>query len=299
MHPTLQPTPLEPTTPITFIGGGNMAAAIIGGLIRAGHQAQAITVIEPVAAVRHSLSAQCGVRCWDSAALHDPSAAADCTAALAASALIVWAVKPQVFQAAAAPVADALQAAAPSACPLHLSVAAGIPTAALAQWLRSQRIVRAMPNTPALIGRGTMGLFATAAVDEAARALAAAALASTGELVWVSEERLIDAVTAISGSGPAYVFYLLDALTQAGQQLGLDVVTARTLACSTFEGAAALAAASAEDLATLRQRVTSPGGTTAAALAVLERKQVAQHMSAAALAAAARAEELGREFGNL
>lgn len=284
---------LPPTTPILFIGGGNMARAMLGGLVRAGHARHAVAVIEPQAATRASLQADFQVATFESAAA--------ARAFLPQVRLIIWAVKPQLFQAAAAPVVAELVSLQNNNDfnPLHLSVAAGIPTAALAQWLRTTRIVRAMPNTPALIGRGTTGLFAAEAVGPAERALAAAALAPTGACVWVQREALIDAVTALSGSGPAYVFYLLDALSAAGEKLGLDTATARTLACSTFEGAAALAAASAEPLATLRQRVTSPGGTTAAALAVLEREQVAQHMSAAALAAAARAEELGREFGNM
>jgi pyrroline-5-carboxylate reductase len=265
---------------IVFIGGGNMAGALVGGLRKAGHAAQDITVVEPVAAARERLLAEHGV-----AALP----AAD--ASLAGAALVVWAVKPQSFRDAAAPcapfVGDALQ----------LSVMAGIRSDAIARASGSERVVRAMPNTPALIGRGIAGLFARPAVTDDDRALVERVLTPTGETLWVERERDLDAVTALSGSGPAYVFYLIEAMTQAAQEMGLSAEQGRALAQATFAGAAALAAASSESPATLRERVTSKGGTTYAALQVLAQREVGPAFVDALKAAQQRAAELGDEFG--
>jgi len=263
---------------LAFIGGGNMAGAIIGGLLKAGRPATTVTVVEPGAARRAELSALFpGLKLLEAA-----------DASLATAALVAWAVKPQVFAEAAAPcaahIADAVQ----------LSIMAGVRCDAIAASTGAARVVRTMPNTPALVGQGMTGLYATEAVDAPARALAEAVLQPTGALVWVDRESDLDAVTAISGSGPAYMFYVIEAMVRAGEAMGLPAATARRLAEGTMTGAAALSAASEESPATLRERVTSKGGTTAAALAVLAERQVGPAFEAAIEAARARAEELGR-----
>ncbi|MBV2164256.1 MAG: pyrroline-5-carboxylate reductase [Comamonas sp.] len=267
---------------IAFIGGGNMASAIIGGLLRQGWPASAITVVDPFAAAR-SAAQQQGLAVFADA----PSA----QAALAQAQVVVWAVKPQSFAEAAAPVAPF------TADALHLSVAAGIPTASMARWLGTQRIVRAMPNTPALIGQGMSGLYACPQVDAAGRQWVEQIMAGTGRHLWVAEEGLLDAVTALSGSGPAYVFLLLEAMTQAGTGMGLTATQSYELAVATFQGAAALAAQSSEDAATLRQRVTSKGGTTHAAITHMQATHIPEHFIAALQKAQQRAQELGAEFG--
>ena len=249
--------------PIVFVGGGNMASAIAGGLLRQGAPAADITVIEPLAAQAQALRERLGV-----AALPDAEAAR-----------------------AAAPVAPHARQA------LHLSVAAGIGTDSLARWLGTPRVIRAMPNTPALAGRGMTGLYARPETSEADRALACRVIDATGEHLWVSEEPLLDAVTALSGSGPAYVFYFLEAMQQAGGQMGLPAADALRLAIATFSGASALAAQSGEPPAALRERVTSKGGTTFAALSALQAAGVDAAFIAAMHAARQRAQELGREFG--
>ena len=179
---------------------------------------------------------------------------------------------------------------------LHLSVAAGIRTGSIAQWLGSERIVRAMPNTPALIGQGMTGLFARPGVSAAERTLVEQVVATTGAHLWVEEEALLDAVTALSGSGPAYVFYFLEAMAQAGVDMGLTREQAHQLAVGTFAGAAELARRSDEPPQVLRQRVTSKGGTTHAAIESMEADGVAQRFMRALDAAEARARELGDEF---
>ena len=270
---------LPPTTRIAFIGGGNMASAIIGGLLGRGLPAAHIQVVEPFEAARAALRQQRGI---------DARPAAD--AALAGADLLVWAVKPQSFRAAAAPVAPHLGAA------LQLSVMAGIRAADIEAASGSARIVRCMPNTPALVGRGMTGMYAApGAAGE--RALAEAVMRSTGEVLWVEREAQLDAVTALSGSGPAYVFYFLEAMQQAGCELGLTAEQARRLAVATFAGGAHLAGASDEPLALLRERVTSKGGTTHAALTALEQAGVQAAFVHAMHAACRRAAELGDEFG--
>jgi pyrroline-5-carboxylate reductase len=266
--------------PIAFVGGGNMAAAIVGGLVAAGRPAATITIVEPNEAQRAALRERFGVRVL---------AAAD--ASLAAAAAVVWAVKPQSFRDAAAPcrpfVAKALQ----------LSVMAGIRSDALVAATGSERIVRAMPNTPALIGQGIAGLYARAAVSAEQKALAEALLASTGRLLWVAREEDLDAVTALSGSGPAYVFYFVEAMMQAAREMGLSAEQGRQLALGTFAGATALAQGSDEAPELLRERVTSKGGTTYAAITALEASGVKAAFVAALQAAQRRAKELGDEFG--
>lgn len=266
---------------IAFIGGGNMASAIIGGLIAQGHAAADIEVVEPLAQARAALHAQHGLQ-----------AQALATDALRRAQIVVWAVKPQTFAAAAAQAGAHTQRDA-----LHLSVAAGIRAGSISRWLLSANVVRAMPNTPALVGRGISGLFALPAVSAASRARAQAIMACTGEFLWVEDERLLDAVTALSGSGPAYAFYFLEAMVRAGVALGLDADQAGQLALSTFAGAVELARRSDEPLARLRERVTSKGGTTHAALQTLEQAAVGPAIEAAVRAAGLRAGELGDEFG--
>jgi pyrroline-5-carboxylate reductase len=200
-------------------------------------------------------------------------------------------VKPQTFKEAAA------QAQAHVGQALHLSVAAGIRSDSIAQWLGTERIVRSMPNTPALVGKGMTALFARAAVNAGDKARIEQVIATTGEFLWVDEERQLDAVTALSGSGPAYVFYFLEAMTQAGAEMGLTPEQARRLAVATFAGAAELALASTDPLHVLRERVTSKGGTTYAALTSLEHDAVKASFVKALHAACKRAEELGDEFG--
>jgi len=266
---------------ITFIGGGNMASAIIGGLVRQGHPTSALQVVEPWDEQRARLQQQFpGMTVLDAAGSD-----------LRPSDLVVWAVKPQMFKAAAA-------AAAPFLGPsLQLSVAAGITSDSIAAWLGSERIVRAMPNTPALVGLGMTGLMARAAVSDADKALVERVVRTTGELVWVNVESDLDAVTALSGSGPAYVFYFLEAMRDAGARMGLAPEVAQQLAIGTFIGAATLAQRSSDPLQTLRERVTSKGGTTYAAITSMEASGMKALFEKALKAAQTRAAELGAEFG--
>jgi len=265
---------------IGFVGGGNMACAIIGGLRRQGVAAQQFVVVEPHAPQRGKLLADFGITALEHA--QDQ---------LAQVSQVVWAVKPQSFREAATQVAPWTREA------LHLSVMAGITTGSMAQTLGTQRIVRAMPNTPALIGQGIAGLFARDAATPADKLSVEALMATTGEYVWVNQENLLDAVTALSGSGPAYVFYFIEAMMRAGQSMGLTASQARHLAQSTFAGAAQLARQSSESPEVLRQRVTSKGGTTYAAITSMQDNLVSQHFEQALRAAGQRAAELGREFG--
>ena len=266
---------------IAFIGGGNMAAALIGGLLRQGFAATAITVVEIDPAGRERLGHAHGVR-----AIAAPDAS------LAAAEVIVLAVKPQHMRVATASLAPHLGRQ------LVLSIAAGIRLTDLRRWLGGhEHLVRGMPNTPALIGQGITALYAPAAVTVEQRAAAECIAAAVGKTVWVDDEALIDPVTALSGSGPAYVFYFLEALQAGGHALGLADETARQLALQTFVGAAQLAAISPETFATLRERVTSKGGTTAAALAVMNEHGIAQSIVTALKAASERGREMGETMG--
>lgn len=258
-----------------------MASAILGGLRRAGLTADQFEVVEPHAATRERLAADHGVTALP--------AASD---ALQRCAWVVWAVKPQIFAEAASATRPFQDAGA-----LHLSVAAGIPSGSIAQWLGTERVVRAMPNTPALVGQGTTGLYARAAVDAAGRAQVEQLLQPTGSLLWVDAEPALDAVTALSGSGPAYVFYFIESMVEAGLEMGLSQEQAHQLAVGTFTGASALAASASEPPATLRERVTSKGGTTHAAISSLESARVKEQFKAAIRAAQQRARELAQEFG--
>lgn len=269
---------MQPDT-IAFIGGGNMAGALIGGLRRSGRRAADILVIEPFEAQREKLHAQHGVQALPGADTR-----------LAQAALVVWAVKPQLFAEAAAPCRPYVGQA------LHLSVMAGIRTATIAAATGAGRIVRAMPNTPALIGQGIAGLYANGGVGAEERAAVELLLAPTGRSLWVEREEDLDAVTALSGSGPAYVFYLLEQMMAAATEMGLTPEQGRVLAQATVAGAAALAGQSSESPATLRQQVTSKGGTTHAALTVMEAAGVGPAIVHAIRAAQQRAKELGDQF---
>ncbi len=265
---------------MAFIGGGNMASAIIGGLIKSGRAGDSILVVDPGDAQRAKLAADFGVRVF---------AAAD--AALAEAELIVWAVKPQFFQAAAAPCKPHGGGA------LHLSVMAGIRSDAIARAVGAERVVRSMPNTPALIGEGIAGLFARPAVTADERSQIEVVLAPTGQTLWVAREEDLDAVTALSGSGPAYVFYFVEAMMQAAQEMGLSAEQGKQLALATFAGATSLAQASDDPPSLLRERVTSKGGTTYAALTSMEASGIKAAFVQALKASQARAKELGDEFG--
>ena len=266
---------------IAFIGGGNMASAIIGGLLKQGTAAAQIQVVEPLEEQRSKLKSQFGVQAHAAAG-----------AWLASMQLVVWAVKPQTFKDAA------LHARFHTKNALHLSVAAGVRTDSIARWLGTGRIVRSMPNTPALVGKGITALFARDAVTADDRLAIENMVQTTGEYVWLHEEMQLDAVTALSGSGPAYVFYFIEAMIEAGMDMGLSREQAHKLAVGTFEGASALAKASDETPETLRARVTSKGGTTYTALTSMEQDRVKMLFMRAMHAARQRARELGDEFGS-
>ncbi len=266
---------------IAFVGGGNMAAALIGGMIARGADASRIAAIDPSDAQRASLASRFGI------ATH----AAPSAAALDAE-VVVLAVKPQQMHEAVAAVAPHLRA------PLVLSVAAGVRAADVSRWLGGHaRIVRTMPNTPALVGLGATGLAAHPGTSDADRRLAEAIMGAVGITVWVDDESKLDAVTALSGSGPAYVFRFVEAMIEGGIALGLGPEQARRLALQTALGAAQLASTSDEPPSVLRERVTSKGGTTAAGLAVMAERGLPATVVDAMAAACRRSEELGREFG--
>ncbi|MGE0798129.1 MAG: pyrroline-5-carboxylate reductase [Lautropia sp.] len=280
---------------VLFIGGGNMASAMISGLVAAGVPPARIGVIEPASAARAALAARLGVTVFagpaEVAAAKDAGAGSSRFAADA----IVLAVKPQQAEAALTGCRPLFQQW-PQA--VLVSIAAGTTIATIVAASGGHpRVVRAMPNTPALIGAGISGLYAPPGLAAGDRALAAAILASTGAVVTVDREPLIDTVTAVSGSGPAYAFYLMEAMIEGGIAGGLDPAAARDLALHTVRGAALLALASDEPPQTLRQRVTSPGGTTAAAIAVLDAQQVRASLVAAVAAAAERSKELSAPAG--
>ncbi len=269
------------STRIAFIGGGNMASAIIGGLIGQGFAPSHIDVVEPFAEAQDKLKNSYGI-----------VAQAQPAAFLTQAALVIWAVKPQTFKDAA------LQARPHTPNALHLSVAAGIRSDSIARWLGCERVVRAMPNTPALIGKGITALFARPAVTTEDRDWVSQVVATTGEFLWLEAEEQLDAVTALSGSGPAYMFYFMEAMTAAGTDMGLSREQAYQLAVATFIGAGELARSSGEPPEILRQRVTSKGGTTYAAISMMETDDVKAQFVRAMHAARLRAQELGDEFGS-
>jgi pyrroline-5-carboxylate reductase len=267
---------------VLFIGGGNMGRALVGGLLAQGCPRDAIAVVEVDAAVRARLQVEFGVHTV-------PEIDSDVTAR---AGTIVLAVKPQHLRRTAQSLAPHL------AGQLVISIAAGIRLADLSRWLGGyMRLVRVMPNTPAMIRRGIAGLFAHPTVGDVERKNAEDILDAVGETMWCEREEQLDAITAVSGSGPAYVFYFLEALIEAGQDLGFSPDQARRLAYASAGGAVALAEQSAEPPAVLRAQVTSKGGTTEAAMAVLEERAVKAAFIAAIRAAEARATGLGNELG--
>lgn len=261
---------------IAFVGGGNMAFALATRLVGAGNAA--VVVADPVAAQR--------------ARFVPPIATTPSNQEAARGAdVVVLAVKPQVLESAVRDIATVLDANT-----LVLSIAAGVPIAAIERWLGgSCAVVRCMPNTPALIGAGITGLVAGARVCSAQRATAHAVMSAAGETIWLEREAQLDAVTALSGSGPAYFFQAIEALVAAGEEMGLSQQVATRLVVATAAGAAAMA--QDEDPSTLRVRVTSPGGTTERALFILAEMRFADALRAAAQGAFMRAQELQQEFG--
>jgi pyrroline-5-carboxylate reductase len=268
---------------LAFIGGGNMAAALIGGLIRQGLPSGRIVVADPSTDQLERLVRTYGVQ-----------RAADNAGAAAGAEAVILAVKPQQMR----PVCLALKPQVEGANPLIVSVAAGIPHAALARWFGGHiAIVRTMPNRPALSGFGATGLYAPPSVGAAGRALAESIMAAVSATVWVEHESQMDTVTALSGSGPAYFFLFMEALEAAAHERGLPSDIAHKLTLATAYGAARMARESHEPLAVLREQVTSQGGTTAAALAVLDAAGLRATVAHAVAAADRRSAELAAEFG--
>ena len=267
---------------IGFIGGGNMARSLIGGLVRAGYPADALSVADPNDAIRTALTTDFGIHATD----NNQQIVDNCD-------VVVLAVKPQVMKDVATAIrTDQRQHQ------LFLTVAAGIRTASLANWLGTHTpIVRAMPNTPALVQSGATGLFANSHVSSGQRDLAESIMRAAGLVQWVEDEALMDAVTALSGSGPAYLFLVMEAMEKAGQALGLSAETARLLTVQTAFGAAKLALEIEEDPAVLRENVTSPGGTTERAIQVLREEGLEALFGKALHAARDRAQELADELG--
>ena len=266
---------------ITFIGGGNMAGALIAGLLQKGFKPARINVVEIAPEGRARLKERYGVNTFD-----------DLSPEAIASDILVLAVKPQQLSDLAARLRGLLGRQ------LVISIAAGIRSTDLSRWLGGYGLlVRAMPNTPAMVMAGVSGLYAMPGVNDEQRCQAEDILGAVGSTLWLEDETRMDAITAISGSGPAYVFYFIEAMQQAAQELGFTAEEARRLSIETFAGAAKLAAASDEDAATLRVRVTSKGGTTERALHTMEAAGVKQEIVRAVLAAAAKSRELGEELG--
>jgi pyrroline-5-carboxylate reductase len=271
------------TAHITFIGGGNMAASIIGGLIADGYAADCIHVTDPDADKCAALVDHFGIQ-----------VETDNNSAVARAQAVVLATKPQVLNEVCAAMADAVQ----QHQPLIISIAAGIRSTDIDRWLGGNTaIVRTMPNTPALVQCGATGLFANARVSDQQRELAESIMRAVGITLWLEDEAQLDAVTALSGSGPAYFFYVMEAMESAGASLGLGADAARLLAIQTAFGAAKLALESVEDPATLRERVSSPGGTTERALSVLREGGLEALFIEALQAAKDRATELADQLG--
>jgi pyrroline-5-carboxylate reductase len=280
---------MQPNPQITFVGGGNMASAMITGLFsqhaaakKSPDSAPQILVIDKNQAALSQLSTKFGV------VSHEKI-----DAMVEQAEVIVLAVKPQQLKEVATQLKPYCKEQ------VIVSIAAGIRARDISRWLGDyDKIVRCMPNTPAMIGRGVSGLFALPGVSEAQRTVAQDLMSAVGDTVWLDGEAQMDAVTAVSGSGPAYVFYFIEALQQAGVELGLNEAQARTLALATFAGASQLAAQSTEPIQALRERVTSKGGTTFAALTSMNESAVNAAVIRAVKAAAQCGKELGDEFGN-
>lgn len=265
---------------ISFIGGGNMAQALIGGLIARGMPSTRITVADPVEKIRLLLEEK------------DVHVTEDNQAAIRDADIVVFAVKPQVLASVLKPLKGQFEGK------LVISIVAGAEIATISALLDTDRVVRVMPNTPALVQTGAHGLYAHDAVDSKDRELASQVLAATGLTIWVNSEAQIDAVTAVSGSGPAYFFYMMESMIRAGKNLGLDEKVATALTLQTALGAAQMAITSSNTPAELRKNVTSPNGTTQAALEVFDRAQVSQNIQAALAAAKTRSQELAAELSD-
>jgi pyrroline-5-carboxylate reductase len=271
-------------TTLAFIGGGNMASSLVGGLIADGWDPASIRVADTSAQQLERLSQRFPV-----------TTTTDNRAAITQADVIVLAVKPQSMQAVAQQLADDIN----QQQALVISIAAGIRESTLRTWLGADTaIVRTMPNTPAMVQSGATALFANPAVNEEQRSIAESILRAVGVAIWVDDEALMDAVTALSGSGPAYFFLFMEALQKAGCELGLPARTAHLLTLQTAFGAAKMALESTEDAATLRRRVTSPGGTTERAISVLQDGGFEALVSKALQSAAARSRELADQFGS-
>lgn len=271
------------TPVIAIIGAGNMGASLTGGLIKNGHPVDKIIATDPSPEKRLHLTHTYGIKTLD-----------DNHAAVSQANVVIFAVKPQAFEAVAAPLKEVIN----KHRPLIISVAAGVRAASIQKWLGGHAaIVRVMPNTPALIGAGASALYANPEVSEDQHNIAESILRAVGITVWVTEESQMDAVTALSGSGPAYFFLILEALQEGAEELGLSAETAQMLAQQTALGAALMAIDSTHSPAELRQHVTSPGGTTEAALAVLEKSDLRSILKKALIAAKNRSEELANLLG--
>ncbi|ENU94030.1 MULTISPECIES: pyrroline-5-carboxylate reductase [Acinetobacter] len=266
---------------ICFIGGGNMAQALIGGLLSRGLPTTRITVSDPVEQIRHVLEEK-GIQ-----------TTTDNVEAIKNADVVVLAVKPQVLATVLQPLNGLLSDK------LVISIIAGAEIQTISDLIGgSLRIVRVMPNTPALVQTGAHGIYASEAVDAQDRELTSQILAATGLTIWVENEAQIDAVTAVSGSGPAYFFYLMESMIRAGKNLGLDEKVATALTLQTALGAAQMAITSSNSPAELRKNVTSPNGTTQAALEVFDRAQISQNIQAALAAAQKRSQELAQELSD-
>ncbi|MBR9924747.1 MAG: pyrroline-5-carboxylate reductase [Gammaproteobacteria bacterium] len=267
---------------ITFIGAGNMASAIIGGLIDSGVSPSDITATAPNESELTPLAARLGI-----------NTNTDNNAAVEDADVVVLAVKPQIMRSVCEAMRDNVQ----QQSPLIISIAAGLDAATIDQWLGGNNaLVRCMPNTPALVGIGASGLYANSAVSEEQRTLATQLMEAVGIVEWVAEESLLDAVTAVSGSAPAYFFLMFEAMEEAAAKLGLPAATARRLAIQTALGAATMAQRSDKDPATLKQNVMSPGGTTERAIQHMEDAQLRATIADAMQACAQRAEAMSKEL---
>ncbi len=274
--------PLPDSLALAFVGGGNMARSLIGALVRSGMSASRISVAEPNASLRRQLADDFGVSVFASGM--DAVRTAD---------IVMLAVKPQVMRTVCTDIAGAIA----TRRPLIISIAAGLRIAQIDRWLGGGfPVVRCMPNTPALIGAGATGMIASAAVDATGRDQAQAILAASGLAVWIEREDLMDTVTGISGSGPAYFFLLIEALEESGVAQGLPRETARKLAIQTCLGAARMASEDGETPGRLRERVTSPNGTTAAALDAFASGGLRELVASAVAAATSRGAEMSREL---
>ncbi|MFW2105030.1 pyrroline-5-carboxylate reductase [Acinetobacter guillouiae] len=265
---------------ITFIGGGNMAQALIGGLLSRGLPATRITVSDPFENIRQLLQEK------------DVHVTDDNIAAIKNADIIVFAVKPQVLGGVLKPLKGLLEDK------LLISIVAGAEIKTISDLTGSERVVRVMPNTPALVQTGAHGMFAKPEVSAKDRELATQVLAATGLTLWVSSEAQIDAVTAVSGSGPAYFFYMMESMIRAGKNMGLDEKVATALTLQTALGAAQMAITSSNAPSELRKNVTSPNGTTQAALEVFDRAQISQNIQTALAAAQKRSQELAQELSD-